>query len=192
MADRDFPDFNAVKSGNGHRKAADRRVRRTRGALIDAWNHLVLSRMQRVIRVSDIVDQAKVGRSTFYDHYASTEALHLDALRRPFSLLADAAAGRGEEEKLTRLLEHFWDYRARARHSFDEAAERLLASMIEERLDGESLIIPTRIAARQLAAAALTPIVTWVRAEAWCAPAELARAIRGSAEAQLAALRVTT
>ena len=188
MAEGDLPDLPVNKSGNGRKRTADRRARRTHHALIDAWNHLVLNR-KREIRVSDVVNQARVGRSTFYDHYPSADALHLDALRGPFALLADAAVGRGDVTKLTRLLEHFWDYRARARISFDEAAERLLASMIEERLHGRALAIPVRIASRQLAAAALTPIVAWVRGEAWCAPADLARAVCQTTEAQLGALQ---
>jgi len=190
MDEQLLPDSSAAYSGNGGIKAKDRRVRRTRGALIAAWNHLVLNR-RRDIRVGDVVAVAGVGRSTFYDHYSSAEALHLDALRGPFSLIADAAAGRSDGSKLLYLLEHFWEYRSSARQSFDGSAERLLASMIEERLAGEQLSIPGRIVSRQLAATVLTPIVAWVSGEAWCTPAELAGAILCSARAQLGALRQT-
>lgn len=167
---------------------ADRRVQRTRHALIEAYNRLVLSRRQQNVRVPEIVHESGVARSTFYDHYSGEPALRLDALRRPFTLLADAAAGNGDETKLTRLLEHFWEFRARARSSFDEGATRLLATMVEERLNGTALTVPTRIAARQLAASALTPITAWVRAEAWCPASNLAAAICLSCRAQRHAL----
>ena len=166
----------------------DRRVQRTRHALVQAYNKLVLNRRPAKFGVPEIVKQAGVGRSTFYDHYSGADALHLDALRGPFEILADAATGAGDESKLTRLLEHFWEYRERARLAFDNAAERLLATMIEDRLEGVALTVPIRIAARQLAAAALTPISAWVRAEAWCPPAELASAICRSGRAQRQAL----
>ena len=166
----------------------DRRVQRTRHALIEAYNSLVLARRPAKFGVPDIIERAGVGRSTFYDHYSGADALHLDALRGPFEILADAAAGSGDEKKLTRLLDHFWEYRARARQVFDAAAERLLAAMVEERLEGAALTLPARIAARQLAAAAPTPVTAWVRAEAWCTPADLAAAICRAGRAQRGAL----
>ena len=166
----------------------DRRVQRTRHALIEAYNALVLGRRPAQFGVPDIIKRAGVGRSTFYDHYSGADALHLEALRGPFTILAEAAAGDGEETKLTRLLDHFWEYRTRARLVFDQAAERLLAAMVEERLEGAMLTVPARIAARQLAAAALTPVTAWVRAEAWCPAADLASAICQSCRAQRGAL----
>ena len=169
----------------------DRRVQRTRHALVEAYNSLVLGRRPATFGVRDIIKRAGVGRSTFYDHYSGADALHLDALRGPFAILAEAAAGDCEAKKLTRLLEHFWEYRARARLVFDGAAERLLATMIEERLEGAALTVPTRIASRQLAAAALAPVIAWVRAEAWCPPAELATAICRAGHAQRQALART-
>jgi AcrR family transcriptional regulator len=161
----------------------DSRVRRTRAALIGAFDHLILSRRRRPIRVADIVAQANVGRSTFYEHYGSADEIHMAALARPFAILADAAAGAGDEAKLTGLLVHFWGNRQRARESFmgrmHDKVTRLLAAMVEERLEGEAdkLAIPPRLAALQLAEAALAPIRGWVTAEAPCAAEALAGAI---------------
>ena len=161
----------------------DRRVSRTRAALIHAFDHLVLSRRPKKIRVADIVAEANVGRSTFYEHYRSADDIHMAALARPFAALADAAAGAGDETSLAALLAHFWEYRQRARDSlFDrtgEKAARLLAEMVEARLrDGpDGLAIPPRLAAMQLAEAALAPIRGWVTGEAPCAPDALAGAI---------------
>ena len=171
-------------SGNG-----DRRARRTRTALLDAWNHLVLNRRKRDIRVADIVDQAKVGRSTFYDHYSSAEALHLDALRRPFAPLADAAAGRGDEALLSHTLAHFWEFRQRARRTFGERTQRLLAEMVEQRLDSASLRLAAPIAASQLAASAHAAVVSWLSGDGPCTPSALAQAICLSGAAQAQALR---
>jgi AcrR family transcriptional regulator len=162
--------------------SVDRRTTRTRAALIEAFNHLALSH-RKSIRVADIVALANVGRSTFYEHYRSADDIHLQAMSRPFSVLADAAVGMGDETRLTELLRHFWENRQLARSSFmgrmHDKVTRLLAGMIEERLqeEADALAIPLRLAALQLAEAALAPVRGWVTAEASCTPEALAGAI---------------
>ena len=161
----------------------DRRARRTRSALLEAFNALLLSRRRDRIRVSDIVEKANVGRSTFYEHYASADDIHMEALSRPFAILADAAAGEGDPERLKNLLDHLWENRQRARATFvgrtGEKAARLLADMVQSRLWDRQveLLLPRRLAALQLAEAALAPIRGWVGAEAPCTAAALAQSI---------------
>lgn len=161
----------------------DRRVRRTRAALIAAFDQLLLNGGRRKIRVADIVAQANVGRSTFYEHYKGADDIHMAALARPFAILADAAAGEGDEARLAGLLAHFWENRQRARESFmgrmHDKVGRLLAAMVEERLrpDEAQLAVPLRLAAMPLAEAALAPIRGWVTAEAPCGADALAGAI---------------
>ena len=171
----------------------DRRALRTRTALIEAFNHLALSHRKN-IRVADIVARANVGRSTFYEHYRSADDIHLQAMTRPFAILADAAAGMGDEARLTSLLGHFWENRQLARSSFlgrmHDKVTRLLAGMVEERLRGEesAIAIPLRLAALQLADAALAPLRGWVTAEASCTPEALAGALCRSGRAMRGAL----
>ena len=172
----------------------DRRVVRTRAALIDAFNQLVLRRRPRKIRVADIVEHAKVGRSTFYEHYSGADAIHLEALSRPFALLADAAAGEGDEARLVGLLAHVWENRQRARETvtgrMGEKAGRLLAGLVEARLAarGVETLIPRRMAAVQLAEAALAPVRAWLTAEASCTPEALARSLCATGRHLAAAL----
>lgn len=173
----------------------DRRVTRTRKALVDAFGHLVQHRRRGRIRVAEIVAQAKVGRSTFYDHYSSAEEISLDALSRPFALLADAAAGQGDPAALTELLTHFWENRQRAREMFAsgrmrEKAARLLAGMVADRLGQADFepAIPLPLASLQLAEAALAPVLAWMRGEAPAAPDALARSLCRGGAALAAAL----
>jgi AcrR family transcriptional regulator len=174
------------------RSRQDQRVRRTRAALVEAFNRLALRGRPRTIRVADIVAEAGVGRSTFYDHYAGAEAIHVDALARPFAVLAEAASGDCEPERLARLLAHFWEYRARARATLappmGAKAARLLADLVEARLAerGAETAIPRRLAAVQLADAAMAPVRAWVMAEAPCTAEKLAESLCRSG-AQLAA-----
>lgn len=53
----------------------DRRVRKTRSALKQALLELLTKRGYDSITVADITERADVGRSTFYSHYDSKEAL---------------------------------------------------------------------------------------------------------------------
>jgi len=173
----------------------DRRVTRTRAALIHAFDDLVLSGRGAKIRVADIVENANVGRSTFYDHYAGADDIHMAALARPFATLADAAAGSGDEGSMAQLLAHFWENRRRARQTLEgrtgDKTARLLVGLIEERLarDEGALTLPLRLAARQLGEAALSPLRGWIFAEAPCTPEALASAICAAGRALRAALR---
>jgi AcrR family transcriptional regulator len=175
---------------SGNRR--DRRALRTRRALVEALSHLVLQRRLRRIRVADIVAQARVGRSTFYEYYRGADALLLEALERPLAPLADAAAGRGDRDRLAFVLAHFWENRMRAR---DTLAGRLggrvarrLAEMVEARLGDGELALPRRLAAHQLAAAMLAPLRGWLHAEAPCEAPALAQALCRSGEALVRAL----
>lgn len=53
----------------------DRRVRRTRRLLAEAFVALVLGVGYERITVQDILDRADVGRSTFYAHFRDKQAL---------------------------------------------------------------------------------------------------------------------
>lgn len=164
----------------------DARSRRTRAALIGAFNRVFLSRRRGGLRVAEIVAEAEVGRSTFYEHYSGADEIHLEALRRPFGTLADAAVGTGEATALEHLLAHFWENRQRAKETlsgrFGERAARLLAEMVEERLDGSALSVPRRLAARTLGDAALAPLRLWLSGEAPARPGQLAAAILRAGE----------
>ena len=185
-------DSAAALSGKWGYMAEDRRVARTRTALIEAFNHLVLSRRKRQIKVADIIARANVGRSTFYEHYRSADHLHLEALSRPLATLADAAAGKGDEARLEQLLTHFWENRQRAREHLNgrdgERTARLLADMVEQRLEGIQTAIPARLAALQLAGAAMGPLRGWLTAEAPCSAKALAATICRCGRQMIAAL----
>ncbi len=67
----------------------DRRVERTRGLLQKALIELISERGYDAITIQDIVDRAKVGRTTFYLHYNSKDELFLschEAIAREFHI----------------------------------------------------------------------------------------------------------
>ena len=55
--------------------AEDRRIRRTRRNLTEAFTALVLEQGYDHVTVQDILDRADVGRSTFYAHFRDKESL---------------------------------------------------------------------------------------------------------------------
>ena len=71
------------------RKVIDRRTLRTRKMLRDALISLVLKKDFDAITVKDIIDQANVGRSTFYAHFTSKEELFRSGFEELRALLTE-------------------------------------------------------------------------------------------------------
>jgi AcrR family transcriptional regulator len=183
------------------RSIRDKRVRRTRQALTGAFNGLLFERGFQGISVNDVVNRARVGRSTFYEHFRGKEAVLINSLAGPMTILADSVGSRDNTPELVRLLEHFWDQRVLARDlltgSMGKRIRTLLSTLIEERLRmavaprGNCLLIPERLAAVQLAEALLAPLTAWLLGESRCSAQALAVGLRRVARACLAALAST-
>ena len=81
-------------------RSKDRRSVRTRRNLGDALVALILKKGYEAITVQDIIDEADVGRSTFYMHYTGKEDLlraSFESLRIVLSEAAAATRGKGGE-----------------------------------------------------------------------------------------------
>jgi AcrR family transcriptional regulator len=175
----------------------DRRIQRTRKALLEAFTALFLERRYDHIKVADIIGRADVGRSTFYEHFADKEAILAESIRRPFGLLATSADVDGKVDDVRRVLEHFWQNQRQAQLVFAGAARRpvarILASMIEERLvaraQSRSVKAPLRLVAVALADAQLGAITAWLTGEATCTAAVLAETLAAMTQGAIASVR---
>ncbi|WP_374575097.1 TetR/AcrR family transcriptional regulator [Phenylobacterium sp.] len=170
----------------------DRRVRRTKAALFDAFVHLVLDRRYDQIRVADIVERAGVGRSTFYEHYEGKDELLREGLAGPFAILADAVTEPHDEARLVEVIEHFWENRRIGAVLFNGPTARIitaaLAEQIEARLSGQRLLAPAPLVAAQIAAGQMALLSAWLAGRASCPASVVARALAASARGGLEAL----
>lgn len=151
----------------------DRRIERTRQALVGAFVGLMLEgRRYDRITVGDLIARAGVGRSTFYEHYRNKEEILAETIRHPFAMLADAVKVDFDIAYLHSVLQHFRDNRIQGKAVFGGAARRavsgVLASMIEERLrqrakkNGLASSSALSVAAVTLANGELAAIVAWL------------------------------
>jgi AcrR family transcriptional regulator len=116
----------------------DRRVQRTRQALMSAFIDLVLAQGYEALTAADISRKANIGRSTFYLHYTGKAALLAESIQRPANQLADCVGGNLAPKQLIPLLNHFWEQRAVNRTFFADPIRslwvKILAALIEPRL----------------------------------------------------------
>lgn len=73
----------------------DRRQRKTREAVLNAFTELLLKKHYEKITVGEIIERADVGRATFYAHFQTKDYLLKELLDELFCHVFDAA-----EEKL--------------------------------------------------------------------------------------------
>lgn len=158
----------------------DRRVVRTRAALQHALIALIMRKGYDAITVEDICAEADVGRSTFYLHFASKDALKLGGLEhlreqlaaRQQEMLASTAKGDGLGFGLA-LFEHAREhvdlYRAliggRGEGIALDGIKRILADLVRAELEatadggpGEAI---SRGVAVQYTVGAYMAVLTW-------------------------------
>lgn len=119
----------------GWAMSEDRRVRRTRRILSDAFTALVLEKGYDRTTVQNILDRADVGRSTFYAHFRDKEALLLACFDEVRAGLAEemAADGGGSAGALFRHADrHRRVYQALCGHRGGTLVHRQLTRLIAD------------------------------------------------------------
>src|SRR4051812_34320371 len=161
----------------------DRRTARTRQAIVSAFVTLVGERRYEAIRVGDIVEQADVGRSTFYDHFTGKDDLLRQSVDWLLRILAEAAVPGGDEARLAFAVGHFWENRRLARAvlapPLGASVRRHLEAAIEERLGGD--LDMKRARSVQIAGAQLALLEAWTRGEITASEELIADRLRAAA-----------
>ncbi|WP_051651133.1 TetR/AcrR family transcriptional regulator [Brevundimonas bacteroides] len=158
----------------------DRRSQRTRKAIFEAFTRLIFTRRYNAIRTTDLIEEAGVGRSTFYEHFRNKDDVMVWAIDPVFEPLAEAGAGRASLPRLHFVLDHLWERRALARVMFEPPLgpklQRKLAAMIEARLPSDRAgTVPAALTAAAVAASQLAVLRLWLTGEVPCEPGILAR-----------------
>lgn len=100
----------------------DRRQQKTRSTIFRAFNHLLEKKRYSSITVQEILDEANIGRSTFYSHFETKDALLKEMCTAIFDHIFSnelhsetshdfSSSGHGLKEKITHLLYHLKDNR---------------------------------------------------------------------------------
>jgi AcrR family transcriptional regulator len=150
----------------------DRRTERTHSALLSAFADLVLEHGYGALTTSEISRKANVGRSTFYLHFASKEALLKESIKRPSSAMAACVDGDVTPHQLTPLLEHFREQFSINRQFYADPIRSVwvksLAALIEPRLPravrvrGMRQLVPRSLVALQVAEMQIALISHWL------------------------------
>jgi AcrR family transcriptional regulator len=174
--------------------AEDRRVRRTRMLLQDAFLALVLEKGYEKTTVQDILDRADVGRSTFYVHYRDKEALLValfdgmrDQLEHQLAAI-DATSLVDVTLPAALLYEHAYRnqrvYRALCGRQGGALVQRYLRRLIGELLrkhlrpNVSRADVPADVAAEFYTSAALGLLVWWIDHDFCDGPSWLTSAYR--------------
>ena len=159
------------------KKKTDARVRRTRDALGDALVALMQEKPFDTITVQDVLDRAKVGRSTFYSHYSDKDDLLMSDAEEFFESVAMLLSVRGDTSDRVFPVKEFFSHITEAKQFVDalmsagkfndnmELARGLFARGIERRLSelprGRGIPAHERPAIAFAHAGALLSLLTW-------------------------------
>ncbi len=158
----------------------------TRARLLGIFNRLLLEGNAPRPRVSAIIAEAGVSRSTFYDHFDGVEALAMESLSQLFGALSNCLVGDGEREQLVSLIAHVGENRTLARELLTgeraERSEALLARILEEHLPASA---DRRLHAIIIAGTVVSGLAGWVTGRLDTSAEELASTLASAANAIL-------
>lgn len=116
----------------------DRRRQRTRDAIRKAFISLAVKRRYDEFSTTELIATAKIGKSTFYEHYRGKDDVLRSLMEGMLGELAHAATGQLGPARLRFLVSHFWSNRRLGKSVFGpplvQPIRRRLAELIEDAL----------------------------------------------------------
>lgn len=171
-------------------RKTDRRVRRTRDALGDALLALIQEKPFESITVQQVLDRAKIGRSTFYTHFRDKDDLFLSDAEDFLGQVSTALSRRKEASNRVAPVREFFSHVGEMRtlhaalvaadkfHDFVELGQGHFARGIDQRLGelptSQDMERNSRTAmAHALAGALFSLLAWWLAHQSLATPAEV-------------------
>jgi AcrR family transcriptional regulator len=184
-----FANEHFVRSGGANMKIQkeDRRSLRTQQLLADALVELMQEKRYDSITVQDILDQANIGRSTFYAHYQDKEDLLVSSLESVLDQFVEHIEYAGQpilstEAFFQHVKEHEHLYKAmvwgrgidllfdKGQAQLSRKIEAHLAAQVESQVEPS---IPLSVIATFLSGAFLTLLKWWVEQKMLYTPQQM-------------------
>lgn len=134
-----------------------------RESILSVFRGMVLSHPYDDITVSDIVAEAGVARSTFYDHYPDKRAVLLASMAHLLNTLANCAAGRCNRAEIELLVTHLWDNRSIGRRIFTSNAARPIVDALAASIQQQTEY--SRLASSAIAHGYIGALTSWFSRE---------------------------
>lgn len=157
----------------------DPRVQRTRELLLDALVHLLMERGYEKLTIQNLLDRARVGRSTFYAHFQGKDELLACSLERlrvsltvQWRTAANARSTRTEPLSFTLPFFQHLDSHRRIYHttigreherSVEQHMQRMLGELVREDMEQRRVRAPADVAdlATRYVVGTLWAVVVW-------------------------------
>lgn len=172
----------------------DRRQQKTRDAIFKAFSKLLEKKKYNNITVQDIIDEANVGRSTFYAHFETKDELLKSMCTDIFShVLSDvllserthdfSKRNNGLEAKITHILYHIKDSKndiigilsCESSELFMNYFKLYLSEMFKKHLDEIKVPAPADFVLNLLVGSFAESIKWWIASEMKYEPEDIAR-----------------
>jgi AcrR family transcriptional regulator len=180
------------------RRQQDKRSLRTRAWIVQAFNELIFKQTYSGLPTDNIIKRAGIGRSTFYEHFRNKDEVLLHSVSWILSAFADAGTDAADAYRIRSVLDHIMDQKAMAEPLLAGPAGAAIAAelsnLIESRLTTQDasrdtkFTVPVRLVARQVAAAQLSLLCSWLEDASSGSSTDLATAICRSSRGLVASL----
>lgn len=138
----------------------DRRQKKSREAIFYAFSNLLERKSFHNITVQEIIDEANVGRSTFYAHFDTKDELLREMCTEIFEHIFSSelsseyshdfsTTDQGLKEELTHLLYHLKDNRGNIAGLFSSESSEMVDQTWYEEIAGNDCVILFRINRRR-------------------------------------------
>jgi len=172
----------------------DRRQQKTRNAIFQAFNRLLEEKHFNSITVQEILDEANIGRSTFYSHFETKDALLKEMCTDIFDHIFShelhsetshdfSSSDHGLQEKITHLLYHLKDNKGNvlgvlsgeSGELFMRYFKEYLTTMFDQYPDCIRKDVPREFALNHLVGSFAEAVKWWIKTGMKTSPEKLAQ-----------------